>query len=185
MGRRKDLEELFPLEQRPLSLLSRSQESVLDHVYRPLEHEEVTAQQRVRNARLYSAGSAVENLVAQLLPVLDVLGSLLEQQEQLGLERNQYFENWLRSLSACQKRLLRVLERTGLSSIESLGQPVDFSVHDVVKVQPRPGVTEPRVVQELEKGYRFRDRVIRDAKVVAEVPPEQAQQTLANGELEE
>lgn len=171
--RRSELEELFPLEQRPHPLLSRGQESVLDHVYRPLEHEEISTQQRVRSARLYAAGSPVESLVVQLLPVLDTLQSLLEQSDALLEEKNEYLENWLRSLSACQKRLLRVLERAGLAAIPALGLPVDLSVHDVIKIVPRPGVGEPRVIQELEKGYRFRDRVIRDAKVIAEVPPEQ------------
>ncbi|MBE7560520.1 nucleotide exchange factor GrpE [bacterium] len=180
--RRNDLEELFPLEQRPLSLVSRSHESVLDHVYRPLENEEVSTQQRVRNARLYAAGSALENLVTQLLPVLDTLSLLLDQVDQLGVERNVYFDNWLRSLAACHKRLVRVLERMGLSAVESVGRPVDFSVHDVIKVHPRPGVSEPRIIQELEKGYRFRDRVIRDAKVVAEVPPEETSVTPADHE---
>ena len=174
------LEDLFPLEQKPLPLLSRSQDAVLQHVYQPLEHAEVGTQQRVRNARMYAAGSGVETLVGRLLPVLDALEALLSQTSQLGAEENAYFQNWLRSLSACQKRLLRVLEREGLAPIEAVGRPVDLSVHDVIKVHPRPHAGEPRVIEELEKGYRFRDRVLRDAKVVAEVPLDQTQDTVAD-----
>ena len=176
---RTELEDLFPLEQRPLPLLSRSQDAVLEHVYQPLEHARVDTQQRVRNARMYAAGSAVEALVGCLLPVLDTLEAILSQTQEFPAEEQAYFQNWLRSLSACQKRLLRVLEREGLAPIEAVGRPVDLSVHDVIKVHPRPHVEEPRVVEELEKGYRFRDRVLRDAKVIAEVPLEQTQNSVA------
>jgi molecular chaperone GrpE (heat shock protein) len=168
--KRAELEELFPLEQRPEPLLSQSGKAVLDHVYEPLEHADISVQQRVRNARLFAAGASVEALVSRLLPVLDSLDSLLKQIPSLEIEGNDYFDNWIRALQASYKKMLKALEREGLEPLESEGLAVDLALHDVLEVIPREGVTEARVIKEEEKGYRFRDRIIRDAKVIAEVP---------------
>ena len=69
------------------------------------------------------------------------------------------------------ENLMRALSVNGLEPIAALHQPFDPSVHEAMMRQPTdehpPGV----IVQEIAKGYRLRDRVVRPAKVVVAAAP--------------
>ena len=58
--------------------------------------------------------------------------------------------------------------------IASEGQPMDPNVHEVLQQVPLPDAEPGTVIQEVEKGYKIHDRVLRPAKViVAMTPPAQ------------
>ena len=57
---------------------------------------------------------------------------------------------------------IRALESVGVSSFESVGQPLDPAFHEAVAQVPG---AEGAVVVEFEKGYKLREKVIRHAKV--------------------
>jgi molecular chaperone GrpE len=55
------------------------------------------------------------------------------------------------------------LEAQGLSEIKALSEPFDPYLHDAVRQgKGKEGV----VIEEVQKGYKYRDRVIRPTKVV-------------------
>jgi molecular chaperone GrpE len=55
------------------------------------------------------------------------------------------------------------LEAQGLSPIEAVGQPFDPNLHEAtMQGKGKEGI----VIEELQKGYKFRERVIRPSKVV-------------------
>jgi molecular chaperone GrpE len=61
------------------------------------------------------------------------------------------------------RKLRGTLESMGLSAIEAVGKPFDPNIHEaVMQGQGEDGM----VIAELEKGYRFQDRIIRPTKVV-------------------
>jgi len=97
-------------------------------------------------------------LILNLLPVLDdwerALASIPEDQAELG---------WVEGVRLIERKLRGTLEALGLSPIEAVGQPFDPNLHEAaMQGKGEEGV----VVGELRKGYKFRDRVIRPAKVV-------------------
>lgn len=97
-------------------------------------------------------------LVLNLLPILDdwerALASIPDDQTDLS---------WVEGIRLIERKLRGVLETQGLSPIEAVGQPFDPNRHEAaMQGKGEEGI----VVEELQKGYKFRERVIRPSKVV-------------------
>jgi molecular chaperone GrpE len=90
---------------------------------------------------------------------------VLEFGRNSGIEGEE-FQNWLEAVGGVSVRLNRVLERVGLTPISSVGTEVDLAIHDVVATVRNNNYPENTVVEERQKGYYFRGRLLRDAKVV-------------------
>lgn len=108
--------------------------------------------------------SDVEELLVSLLPVLDSFENLLNLAEQFAEE--EVVQNWMKSMEAIYKKLKIVLSKQGLQPIESLGTLVDFSVHEVVEYRNIPDGITNLIIEEKQKGYRYKGKVIREARVV-------------------
>jgi molecular chaperone GrpE len=64
-----------------------------------------------------------------------------------------------------------VLAEAGLEELDALGKPFDPNLHEAVSQQETPDAPEGQVVQQLRKGYKFRDRLLRPASVVVAKQP--------------
>ena len=61
------------------------------------------------------------------------------------------------------RKIRGALEAMGLSRIEAIGDPFDPNIHEaVMQAKGKEGI----VVEELEKGYMFQDKIIRPTKVI-------------------
>lgn len=105
--------------------------------------------------------SANEALIASLLPILDDF----ERSLRAGTGARD-FDSFARGVELIYNKLLKTLEAQGLSTFTSVGQPFDVALHDALLQVPRPDVPPHTVVEEVERGYRLNDRVLRHAKVV-------------------
>ena len=64
-----------------------------------------------------------------------------------------------------------VLARLGVEPIAAQGQPFDPSLHQAIQMVETDEVPDNHVIDELQRGYRLRDRVLRAAMVrVAQKP---------------
>ncbi|MEM2536489.1 MAG: nucleotide exchange factor GrpE, partial [Candidatus Hadarchaeales archaeon] len=63
------------------------------------------------------------------------------------------------------KQLLKVLEEEGLEPIQAVGKKFDPFLHEAVDRVEVPGMEEGTVVEELQRGYRFRSKILRASKV--------------------
>jgi molecular chaperone GrpE len=63
------------------------------------------------------------------------------------------------------------LAESGLEEIDAAGQPFDPNVHEAVSQQESAEVPEGRVLQQLRKGYKLRDRLLRPATVIVAKKP--------------
>jgi molecular chaperone GrpE len=70
------------------------------------------------------------------------------------------------------RQMRELLRRHGVTEVEALGRPFDPSVHEAVSREEDPRVTAPIVVDELQRGYRMHDRLLRPAMVRVAVPAE-------------
>jgi molecular chaperone GrpE len=61
---------------------------------------------------------------------------------------------------------MKTLNEQGVQKIESIGKPFDVEFHEAVMQKPDSSVPLHTVLDELETGYLFKDRVIRHAKVI-------------------
>lgn len=110
-------------------------------------------QERKETAKLANSG-----LVLSLLPVLDdldrALASIPDDLAELS---------WVDGIRLIDRKLRTNLESQGLSPIEAIGEPFDPNLHEaVMQGEGKEGI----VTDEILKGYKFQDKVIRPAKVV-------------------
>ncbi len=99
------------------------------------------------------------SLIGKLLPVLDdfdrAVGAVPEE------VRNQ---GWVEGIKLIDRKLRNLLEQEGVTAIEALGKEFDPYVHEAVLREEGEGDVEV-VVEELQKGYKLNDRVLRPTMV--------------------
>ena len=70
------------------------------------------------------------------------------------------------------RQLEDVLRRHGVEPVSASGERFDPAVHEAVSRLEDPDVETPTVVEELQRGYRLHERLLRPARVVVAVPPD-------------
>ena len=68
-------------------------------------------------------------------------------------------------------QLKAALVETGLEEIDATNQPFDPNLHEAVSHQDSAELPEGHVLQQLRKGYKLRERLIRPASVVVARKP--------------
>ena len=101
-----------------------------------------------------------------LLPILDDL-----ERAFISVPPHLAKLSWVDGISLIERKLWATLEAQGLSQIKALGEPFDPNLHEAAM---HGKGKEGMVIEELQKGYKLHDRVIRPAMVV-----------VGNGEEEE
>ena len=69
-----------------------------------------------------------------------------------------------------QKQLNDLLEENGLQAIEADGKKFDPNLHEAIAHEPS-GSAEGTVIRQARRGYRFKDRLLRPARVVVSSGP--------------
>jgi molecular chaperone GrpE len=71
--------------------------------------------------------------------------------------------SWVEGIKLVERKLWANLEAQGLSPIKALGEPFDPNLHEAVRQDKgKEGI----VIEEVQKGYKLNDRVIRPTMVV-------------------
>jgi molecular chaperone GrpE len=116
---------------------------------------------RTAEEREASLGLAAESLIRKVLALADDFDRALEIRPESHAD-----DPWVQGIAAIDRKLRSLLESEGVSPIEaSRGTPFDPHDHEAVANVPGSGLPEGHVVEELRRGYRLRDRVIRPALV--------------------
>ena len=123
---------------------------------------------RAARERIEAAQAAAAALIQKILPVLDHF-----EMAQTATQTAQ--DDKLASLQAGVAMILQQLKNTlaesGLEEIDARGKPFDPMWHEAVSQQETADVPEGHVVQQLRKGYRLRDRLLRPATVIVAKKP--------------
>ena len=114
-----------------------------------------TEQERAELIRSASAG-----LLLKLLPVIDDLERALA-----SVTPDVAATPWYNGFRLIPQKLQTVLESEGVAPIAALGQDFDPNFHEAVIYEPAGEGQEGKVVGELQKGYKLRDRVLRPTMV--------------------
>lgn len=111
---------------------------------------------------------ANESLMEKLLPVLDSFEMALSaanKADASGLESLQA------GIGLVQQQLRSVLADAGLELVDATGKTFDPNLHEAVSQQETKDVPEGQVVQQLRKGYKLKDRLLRPATVIVAKQP--------------
>jgi molecular chaperone GrpE len=114
-----------------------------------------TDQERADLIRGASAG-----LLLKLLPVVDDIERALA-----SVTPDVAATPWYNGFRLIPQKLQTILESEGVTTIDALGQEFDPNIHEAVIYEPAGEGQEGKVVAELQKGYRLRERVLRPTMV--------------------
>jgi molecular chaperone GrpE len=111
---------------------------------------------------------ANEGLLQKLVPVLEHLDMALAAAQTAGPESGQSLQTGVGMIS---QQLRNVLAEAGLEELTALGKPFDPNLHEAISQQETTDVPDGQVVQQIRKGYKLRDRLLRPASVVVAKQP--------------
>lgn len=75
-------------------------------------------------------------------------------------------EKVLEGVNMIENKILTALSKLGVEKIESIGQPFDHNLHEVLAVMRDESKEEDTILEEYQAGYTFNGKVIRYAKVI-------------------
>jgi len=125
---------------------------------------------RAAREKIESAQYATSSLLQKLLPVLDNFESALAAAQSAPVPAGG-IASFQSGVTMIQQQLKNVLVESGLEEIESAGKPFDPNFHEAVSEQESADVPEGHVLQQLRKGYKFKDRLLRPATVIVAKKP--------------
>ncbi len=145
-------EELLRREVEDMRLLAQRTQAELEN-YR----------KRVERERAETLKYATIEIVREILPVLDNLERAVEAAETNGPARDD--DLLLQGVAIVQKQFRDTLVRQGLEEVEARGRLFDPHVHEAVGRVETEDSEDGTVVEVFQKGYRFKDRLLRPAMV--------------------
>jgi molecular chaperone GrpE len=123
---------------------------------------------RAAREKIESAQYATFSLLQKVLPVLDNFEMALAAAQATKESKNDSLQS---GVVMIQQQLKSVLVETGLEEIDAAGKPFDPNFHEAVSEQESADVADGNVLQQLRKGYKFKDRLLRPATVVVAKKP--------------
>ncbi len=153
-------ENLEEVNSEKIALINKELVELKDKILRKAAEFE-NYKRRTENDQLNLLKYAAEDFIAKLLPTID------------DFERSlQHIDN-AKDISAIKEgiklvydKLMKVIEGQGVKVIEAEGKEFDVHFHDALMQRNVPDVAPHIVLDVVEKGYLYKDKVIRHAKVI-------------------
>jgi molecular chaperone GrpE len=111
---------------------------------------------------------ATESLLQKILPVLDNFEAALAAAQNSSADSLKSLQD---GVAMIHSQLKNTLTEAGLEEVDATGKPFDPNIHEAVSQQESAEVAEGIVLQQLRKGYKLRDRLLRPATVVVAKAP--------------
>jgi len=131
---------------------------------------------RTSEERMRDLGLAAEDLIRKVLVLADDFDRAIDARPPEIADHP-----WLEGISAIDRKLRQLLESEGVTTIDATaGRPFDPREHEAIANVPDPNRAEGEIVEEVRRGYRLRDRVIRPALVAVATSIDTNTDTLTN-----
>ncbi len=118
-------------------------------------------QKRTAKVQAESRDRGVADFLKKLLPVIDTLDKAMEM-----CSKSEIDKKVLDGLEMFSIQFSDMLAKEGLKEIEAMGKKFDPNCQEAMMNQSIPDKEDDEVIQVFEKGYTFKDQVLRCAKVV-------------------
>ncbi len=119
---------------------------------------------RIERERAETYGRVAGEVAGHLLPVVDNLRRALEA-EATGAGESEKFRHFLHGVELISRQLDGVLDNLGVKPVPTVGQPFDPHIHEAVATVQTDEYEPDTVTEELVRGYRLGDKLIRPAMV--------------------
>jgi molecular chaperone GrpE len=125
---------------------------------------------RVERERTETYHRVVAEAAQKLLPVMDNLSRAVDAERSVETSESAEFRHFLHGVQLISKQLSEVLESFGVQPIAAVGERFDPHIHEAVVTEPSDEHEPDTVVEELARGYRIGDRLLRPAMVKVAAP---------------
>ncbi len=121
-----------------------------------LQAEFENYKKRTENERSEYRKCLLQDFIKKLLPVLDNF--------ELALKHDKHHDDFVKGIELIYSELYSILEDEGLTKIDALNTKFDPYYHEVLLTEESE--KDPNtVLEELQKGYKLHDKVLRHSKV--------------------
>jgi molecular chaperone GrpE len=155
-------EKTVPLDE--YERLKTERDSLVDRLARA-QAEFENARKREAKERADFRDFAVAGAVEQFLPVIDNF--------QLALKAKGSAEQLRTGVELIVKQMEDVLRALNVQPVEAVGAEFDPRVHEAIEMVEKPDVPDHQVIDEVRRGYRIKDRLLRPAMVRVASNPHQ------------
>lgn len=145
----------------PLDVLQRERDEAQDRVLR-LQAEFDNYRKRVDRERRELGDHFAVELLTEFLPVLDDIERALEAADAAG---DATLASHRQGLELIQKQFLELLKRRQVTPIQALGADFDPNLHQAVGQEVSAAHREGEVIEDMRRGYRLGDRLLRPSMV--------------------
>lgn len=109
---------------------------------------------------------AGEPIFREVLATVDNLERAMAQGEAEGVDPEQGLAALLEGVQLTLKSLVTTLSKFEVQPLDSVGEPFDPTNHEALTMEASDTVPANHVLTEFEKGYQYKDRLLRAAKVI-------------------
>lgn len=124
---------------------------------------------RMERERSETFNRVVVDIAAKLLPVLDNLKRALETEASVEASESDEFRHFLSGVDLIYKQLYGVLDALGVKPVLAEGEKFDPHLHEAVVTEATDDCEPDTVMQEIVRGFRVGDKLIRPALVKVSV----------------
>ena len=117
-------------------------------------------EQEVINLIRYEGSDVIKNMLS-IADDLDRMKDAVEHPEHKDSS-----DSIKKGIDLILQKIYKVFEERGIESFCEAGEILDSDLHDALMVKEEKGKQENEILEVFEKGYRYKDRIIRHAKVV-------------------
>ena len=114
----------------------------------------------IQDARAYS----VSGFARDVLSISDNLDRAIDAVPE-ALREDEKFKGLVTGIEATRRELERVFAANGITRVAAMGMPLDPNEHQAMIEIPTADAEPGTVVQEMQAGYRIKDRLLRPAMV--------------------
>lgn len=115
---------------------------------------------RLEKERMTERKYAAMNFAKKLVSPLDTFELAFNHEIEDETARN-----FVQGFKMIQDQIKKALEEEGVSEIDALDEDYDPNFHQAIMTEKKDGIEPNKVIEVLQKGYMFKDRVIRPAIV--------------------
>jgi molecular chaperone GrpE len=138
--------------------LKAERDALLDRLAR-LQAEFDNARKRAVREQQEFRDFAAADVIKSMLPALDSFERALKAQT--PPEASEFRGG----IELIYRQLQDALQKAGVQPIASVGQPFDPRVHEAIEMVDTAEVPDHHIVDEMQRGYKFKDRLLRPAMV--------------------
>ena len=124
---------------------------------------------RIERERGETYNHVVGEVVSHLLPVVDNLRRALDAEASFESAESEEFRHFLHGIELISKQLGDVLAKLGVETVATVGEVFDPHVHEAIATEESDEFAPDIVTQEIVRGYRLGDKLLRPAMVKVSV----------------